>query len=99
MKTVLTENWIPDEAKYLFSTEKFLFVEKPKLFQFLLEGQIARCSRPLAHPLLPMPWISRGCAGSRGAETAARAFGAGARSPVTPVEVPLQGTTVTTFML
>lgn len=99
MKTVLTENWIPDEAKYLFSTEKFHFVEKPKLFQFLLEGHIARHSRPLVHPLLPVPWISRGCAGNRRAETAARARGAGARSPVTPAEASLQGTTVTTFML
>lgn len=39
MKTILTENWILDEAKYLFSTEKFHFVETPQLFQFLLEGQ------------------------------------------------------------
>lgn len=36
MKTILTENWILDEAKHLFS--KFNFVEKLKLFQFSLEG-------------------------------------------------------------
>lgn len=48
MKTILTENWILDEAKYLFSTEKFHFVGKPKLFQFLLRGQISAVA--LVHP-------------------------------------------------
>lgn len=32
MKTVLTENWIFDGAKYLFSMEELDFVGKPKLF-------------------------------------------------------------------
>lgn len=97
MKTVLTENWILDGAKYLFSTEKFHFVEKPKLFT-----ERSNCiKQPLAlmHPLLPMPRINGGYAGNCGAEIAALAFGAGARSPVTHVEVSLQGTMVTTFML
>lgn len=52
MKTILTENWILDEAKYSFSTGKFHFVEKPELFQFLLEGQTSALT--LVHPLC---WI------------------------------------------
>lgn len=61
MKTVLTENWILDEAKYLFSTKKFHFVAKPKLLQSFLEGHTA-----LLHPLLPMLWLNGGCAGNHG---------------------------------
>lgn len=48
MKTILTENWILDEAKCLCSTKKFHFVEKPKLFLFFLEGQTLAVT--LVHP-------------------------------------------------
>lgn len=79
MKTVLTENWIFDEAKYLFPTEKFHFVEKPKLFQFLLQGQISAVS--LVHPLSPIKGRSEAPTGMRSHP------GLSGLEPVTPVEV------------
>lgn len=79
MKTVLTENWILDGAKYLFSTEKFRFVEKPKLFT--KRSNLHDVAKAPAHPPLPMPPINGGCAGNRGAEIAARGFRGRSQKP------------------
>lgn len=84
MKTVLTENWILDGAKYLFSTEKFHFVERPKLFQFVPKGQTTRRSR---RPRASFAATLRIVRSEPGAAAAAA-------NPAT-LEVPLQGTTVT----
>lgn len=55
MKTVLTENWISDGTKYLFSMEELDFVRKPKLFSIFTRRSSCQ-TPPSLHASLMGVW-------------------------------------------